>query len=611
MVLPASQSQPVATPLTELPVVVEHELLSLIAGGGSRTPPATEAPEGAGRPDAAGYRRFLDALGVALYTTDAAGRITFFNAAAVDLWGRRPALGEEWCGSLELHWPDETPMRHDECPMAIALKEQRPVRGGEAILVRPDGSKLRFLPYPTPLFADDGSLQGAVNILVDVTDRHLAQEDALAASRALAASNAVKDEFLGLVSHELRTPVTSIYGNARLLEQRGAQLDEAVKASMLSDMAEDADRLHSIIENLLHLTRLGSGSALDLEPQVIDRVVDRAVRSFRARNRTRQVELVTSEPSAVVDGEETYLALLLENLLTNAVKYSAPPAPIEIEVGTEGDEVFVVVRDRGIGFGDSPPRRSSSRSIAPPKRRPPPTAWASAWPSASGSWPRSMGGSGPTRARVAGRRSVSRCRSSDRRSSWARRGSAGPRPARGGSGLERRERIPVGARRRKQVDDRRAVRAGRDLVGDQRRDPPRPARAELATLVTEREPDRAGDHHAELLGLVLVPRDSGVRGQLHEGQGDPIALDAAGDDGVAPDLDDRPGFDVDQVAHDASSGFMTETDRFRWDDARIRKRSGDRGGREGRSPCCSSSNSLASSRPNVSERWKKRSAATA
>lgn len=125
---------------------------------------------------------------------------------------------------------------------------------------------------------------------------------------------------------------------------------------MLSDMAEDADRLHSIIENLLHLTRLGSGSALDLEPQVIDRVVDRAVRSFRARNRTRQVELVTSEPSAVVDGEETYLALLLENLLTNAVKYSAPPAPIEIEVGTEGDEVFVVVRDRGIDFGDGPPQ---------------------------------------------------------------------------------------------------------------------------------------------------------------------------------------------------------------------------------------------------------------
>lgn len=355
MVLPASQPQPVASPIADPPAEVEHQLLTLIAGGSPSTPRSGHVPVGEGGLDAAGYRRFLDALGVALYTTDASGRITFFNGAAAELWGRRPELGEEWCGSLELQWPDETPMRHDECPMAIALKEQRPVRGGETILVRPDGSKLRFLPYPTPLFADDGSLRGAVNVLVDVTDRHRAQEDALAASRALAASTAVKDEFLGLVSHELRTPVTTIYGNARLLEQRGAQLDEAVKASMLSDMAEDADRLHSIIENLLHLTRLGSGSALDLEPQVIDRVVDRAVRSFRARHRTRQIELITSEPSAVVDGEETYLALLLENLLTNAVKYSVPPAPIEIELGTEGDDVVVVVRDRGIGFGDSSP----------------------------------------------------------------------------------------------------------------------------------------------------------------------------------------------------------------------------------------------------------------
>ena len=74
-------------------------------------------------------RSFLNALGVAVYTTDADGRITFFNEAAARLWGRRPELGEEWCGSLRLFWPDGRPMRHDECPMAIALREDRAVRG--------------------------------------------------------------------------------------------------------------------------------------------------------------------------------------------------------------------------------------------------------------------------------------------------------------------------------------------------------------------------------------------------------------------------------------------------------------------------------------------------
>ncbi len=92
------------------------------------------------------YRDFLDALGVAVYTTDADGRITFFNEAAAVFWGRRPALGEEWCGSLRLFWADGQPMRHDECPMSIALRENRPVRGYEAIAERPDGSRISFVP---------------------------------------------------------------------------------------------------------------------------------------------------------------------------------------------------------------------------------------------------------------------------------------------------------------------------------------------------------------------------------------------------------------------------------------------------------------------------------
>ena len=118
------------------------------------------------------YEPFLEALGVATYVTDAAGRITFFNAAAVAFWGRTPDLGELWCGSLRLLQTDGSPMAHEECPMAIALREQRPVRGGEAIAVRPDGSRVRFMAYPSPLFDDAGVLIGAVNVLVDVTARH-------------------------------------------------------------------------------------------------------------------------------------------------------------------------------------------------------------------------------------------------------------------------------------------------------------------------------------------------------------------------------------------------------------------------------------------------------
>jgi PAS domain S-box-containing protein len=137
-----------------------------------------EKPEQpAGRPYLNGRGRDSDAilqsLPLAVYTTDAAGRITFYNEAAAQLWGLRPELGKsEFCGSWKMYWPDGTPLPHHECPMALALKEGRPIRGMEAIAERPDGTRVPFIPYPSPLFDASGALIGAVNTLVDITDRY-------------------------------------------------------------------------------------------------------------------------------------------------------------------------------------------------------------------------------------------------------------------------------------------------------------------------------------------------------------------------------------------------------------------------------------------------------
>jgi PAS domain S-box-containing protein len=295
------------------------------------------------------YRDFLDAVGVAVYVTDADGRITFFNRAAEHLWGRRPAIGDEWCGSLRLLFTDGAPMRHEECPMAIALKEQRPTHGGEAIAVRPDGSRVSFVAYPTPLM-DRGTMIGAVNVLVDVTERRRAEEALQATAGALRVSNAVKDEFLGLVSHELRTPVTTIFGNAQILRERGDALSAEDQRSMVVDIAEDSERLLAVIENLLLLTRLGSGTLPDLEPQVMNHLVSRVVGAFARRNAERPVELIGVEGEIViVDADQTYVDLVLLNFLSNADKYSAPGSPIDVVLETGDGEARVRVLDRGIG----------------------------------------------------------------------------------------------------------------------------------------------------------------------------------------------------------------------------------------------------------------------
>jgi PAS domain S-box-containing protein len=119
-----------------------------------------------------GLRGLVAALPAAVYTTDREGRITLFNEAAVELWGRRPEVGKElWCGSFRIFRPDGAPLPHDRCPMAVALREGRSVRGEEIIVERPDGLRRHILPHPEPLRDASGAVVGAVNLLVDVTDR--------------------------------------------------------------------------------------------------------------------------------------------------------------------------------------------------------------------------------------------------------------------------------------------------------------------------------------------------------------------------------------------------------------------------------------------------------
>jgi PAS domain S-box-containing protein len=122
------------------------------------------------------FRELVEALPAAIYTTDANGRITFFNQAAVKLWGYAPQLGQDqWCGSWRLYWPDGTPLPHDECPMAVALKQNRQIGGTEAVAERPDGTRLPFIAYPRLLRDVSGALVGAVNMLVDITERKQAE----------------------------------------------------------------------------------------------------------------------------------------------------------------------------------------------------------------------------------------------------------------------------------------------------------------------------------------------------------------------------------------------------------------------------------------------------
>ena len=239
-------------------------------------------------------------------------------------------------------------MAHAECPMAIALQENRTVRGETAIAERPDGSRVVFQPYPSPLRDPDGRLVGGVNVLIDVSDRRRAEEALEVTTEALAVSSAARDDFLGLVSHELRTPVTTIYGNARLLLDRIDRMPDAER-DMVGDIAADSERLLAIVENLLLLSRLQAGAEPELEPQLLRHVVQQEVAAFTKRHPERQVAFAAPGHHVVVEADRAYLMLVIQNLLSNADKYGGI-GPIDVVVEHDDDEARVTVLDRGLGI---------------------------------------------------------------------------------------------------------------------------------------------------------------------------------------------------------------------------------------------------------------------
>jgi PAS domain S-box-containing protein len=118
------------------------------------------------------FREMIDALPAAIYTTDAEGRLTHFNPAAIRLSCRVPEVGsDKWCVTWKLFWPDGTPMPHEESPMALALKKGRAIRDADIIAERPDGRRLWLTVYPTPLRDAEGRIIGGINMLVDRTEQ--------------------------------------------------------------------------------------------------------------------------------------------------------------------------------------------------------------------------------------------------------------------------------------------------------------------------------------------------------------------------------------------------------------------------------------------------------
>ena len=281
----------------------------------------------------------LAAIPAAIYTTDAQGKITYFNQAAVEFSGRTPTLGsDEWCVTWKLFLPDGTPLPHDQCPMAVALKEGRAVRGAEAVAERPDGTRVPFIPFPTPLLDSSGRVTGAINMLVDISERRQAETQ----------QRLLLDELNHRTKNNMQMLQSLLFSAARTAHSEEARkvLNEA--SARISAMAA-AQR---VLYGRSDATRFGAEEFLPAVCQTI-----RQLLPPDARIECGAAHGVLSNDVAMP------LALILNELLTNAVKHGVKDHArqgVRVSLTDQDGSLALCVEDDGEGFDLEEVRKNSS-----------------------------------------------------------------------------------------------------------------------------------------------------------------------------------------------------------------------------------------------------------
>ena len=292
------------------------------------------------------FHHLLDTLPAGAYTCDADGLITYFNEHALELWGRAPKLNDpidRFCGSFRLLAADGTAIPHDQCWMARALKTRREY-DGEIVIERPDGERRTVLAHVNPIRDGSGEVLGAVNVLVDITDRKHAEDIVKTADRS-------KNEFLAILAHELRNPLAPIRNAVQILNREGALAPESQWA--VSAIERQVRQMARLIDDLVDVARITS-NRLELRKERVDlaAVLRSAVEtsSMLLKAGGQEFTVALPEESIYLDADPVRLAQAVSNLLSNAAKYTEHGGRIWLIAERRGGEAVITVRDTGVGI---------------------------------------------------------------------------------------------------------------------------------------------------------------------------------------------------------------------------------------------------------------------
>ncbi len=225
----------------------------------------------------------------------------------------------------------------DEFPLAQALSTGEMVRLEEIVMEVPDGRSVKALINATPIYSREGVVEKVVVTMQDMTPLEELEQ--------------LRAEFMGMVSHELQTPLTSIRGSANTLLDEASSLDPAEMRQFHRIISDQADRMRSLIRDLLDVARIETGTlSVAPEPSDTATLVDEARIMFVSSGRTNRIHIDVAPDLPQVMTDRRRIVQVLSNLLSNAAKHSNELSTITVRAVRKQFQVVVSVSDEGRGI---------------------------------------------------------------------------------------------------------------------------------------------------------------------------------------------------------------------------------------------------------------------
>lgn len=285
-----------------------------------------------------------------LWETDRQGHLTYFSARLAELLGRK---AEEIEGQPLPAIFDASAEPAAAASLTEAMSARQPFDCPAMAMAAESGTTCWNIKA-RPLFGDAGDFIGYRGVARDITEESRAGQELIRAKETAERASAAKSQFLAVMSHELKTPLNAIVGFAELLTSSQANyLSDDARADHLQTILQSGRHLQSLINDILDATRIEKGTMKLIEQEGdAAELIEVAVKMCRDAAERADTTIVARIVDGIeVKGDITRIKQVLINLVTNAAKFSAPGAFVNVGLEkTETDGLAFVIRDDGIGI---------------------------------------------------------------------------------------------------------------------------------------------------------------------------------------------------------------------------------------------------------------------